>query len=265
MSISSIANVFRKLHTRKQVGVIPFITVGFPDIDTTLELIPAAVNAGADIIELGIPFSDPLADGTTIQKASFKALQNHVTLRTCLEVCATSRLSGIDTPIVLMGYYNQFLAYGVKEICKDASRSGVNGFIVPDLPTEESKPLLVECEAEGLDLIPLLAPTSSDDRIQSACAQARGFIYCVSVTGVTGRRSEISNQAEQLVAKVRNYTDLPVALGFGISKPEHVKSIGRFSDAAIVGSALMDLLDTAPKNEKVDKVAAFIRDLKNPI
>ncbi|PZC50634.1 MAG: tryptophan synthase alpha chain [Chloroflexi bacterium] len=265
MSISSIANVFRRLHASKQVGVIPFITVGFPDIETTLELIPAAVNAGADIIELGIPFSDPLADGTTIQKASFKALLNHVTLKTCLEVCAKSRSSGIDTPIVLMGYYNQFLAYGVKEVCRDAALSGVNGFIVPDLPTEESKLLLGECEAEGLDLIPLLAPTSSDDRIQRACAQARGFIYCVSVTGVTGRRSEISNQAEQLVAKVRNYTDLPIALGFGISKPEHVKSIGRFSDAAIVGSALMDLLDTAPKNEKVNKIATFIRNLKNPI
>lgn len=265
MPISSIINVFSKLRASKQIGIIPFITVGFPDVETTLELIPAAVDAGADIIELGIPFSDPLADGTTIQKASFKALENHVTLKICLEVCAKSRSSGIETPIVLMGYYNQFLAYGVKEICRDAARSGVNGFIVPDLPTEESKPLLLECKTEGLDLIPLLAPTSSDDRIQSACSQASGFIYCVSVTGVTGSRSEISNQAEQLVAKVRNYTDLPVALGFGISQPEHVRSIGRFSDGAIVGSALMELLDTASKNERVDKVATFIRNLRKPI
>ncbi len=262
MGSRSIKHTFQGLAEAGSTGIIPFITVGFPDVNTTLELVPALAQAGADIIELGVPFSDPLADGATVQKASFHALEQGVTMKTCLEVCSQLRSEGTEMPLVFMGYYNQFLAFGLKRFAAEAQRSGLNGVIVPDLPPEEAGPLGDECRSHGIDLIPLLAPTSKEHSIASACSLASGFIYCVSLTGVTGSRDRVSEGAEELVKRVRNHTDLPVAVGFGLSQAEHVRAVGRFADAAIVGSALVNVIDAAPPGEAVRRAAEFISGLR---
>ena len=261
MGSRSIKDTFQGLTDSGSTGIIPFITVGFPDVNTTLDLVPALAQAGADIIELGVPFSDPLADGATVQKASFHALEQGVTMKTCLEVCSRLRSQGTEVPLVFMGYYNQFLAFGLKRFAAEAQRSGLNGVIVPDLPPEEAGPLGDECRSHGIDLIPLLAPTSKDSGIASACSLAGGFIYCVSLTGVTGSRDRVSEGAEELVRRVRNHTDLPVAVGFGLSQAEHIRAVGRFADAAIVGSALVNVIDSAPPGEAVRRAAEFVSGL----
>lgn len=265
MGSRSIKDTFQELASSGSTGIIPFVTVGFPDVDTTLELVPALAQAGADIIEMGVPFSDPLADGATVQKASFHALEQGVTMKTCLEVCSRLRSKGAEVPLVFLGYYNQFLAFGLKRFAAEAQRCGLNGVIVPDLPPEEAGPLGDECRAHGVDLIPLLAPTSKDSRIASACSLASGFIYCVSLTGVTGIRERVSEDAEGLVRRVRNQTDLPIAVGFGLSQAEHVRAVGRFADAAIVGSALVNVIDTAPPGEAVRRAAEFVSGLSQSI
>ncbi len=262
MEPRSIKDTFQGLAGAGNTGIIPFITVGFPNVDTTLELVPALAQAGADIIELGVPFSDPLADGATVQKASFHALEQGVTMKMCLEVCSQLRSRGTEVPLVFMGYYNQFLAFGLKRFAAEAQRSGLNGVIVPDLPPEEAEPLGDECRSYGIDLVPLLAPTSKDRSIASACSLAGGFIYCVSLTGVTGSRDRVSEGAEGLVRRVRSHTDLPIAVGFGLSQAEHVRAVGRFADAAIVGSALVNVIDAAPPGEAVRRAAEFISGLR---
>ena len=172
MISSRIANTFKELAAKGRTGIVPYVTVGFPDLATTLELVPALAEAGADIIELGVPFSDPMADGTTIQNASFQALRQGVTLRGCLEMCASLRERGLETPLVLMGYYNPILAFGLERFAEEAQNTGVDGVIVPDLPPGEAGPLRERCEGRGIDVICLLAPTSTDGRIQAACATA---------------------------------------------------------------------------------------------
>ena len=174
---------FDALATRKAMGLIPYLTVGFPSVRDTLSLVPALVDGGADVIELGVPFSDPLADGPTIQRASFHALSQGVNLGTCLQVCQQLRSAVFDTPLVLMGYYNPILSYGLDRFAADAQNAGADGVIVPDLPFEEADPLQSTCHQHGIHLIPLLAPTSTDARISRSCEKAGGFVYCVSLTG----------------------------------------------------------------------------------
>ena len=243
------------------IRVIPFVTVGFPNVDATLELIPALVQSGAAAVELGVPFSDPLAEGTTIQKSSFHALNQGVTLSDCLEVAAELRRRGTRVPLVLMGYYNPFLAYGLEAVAKRAKEVGVDGFIIPDLPVEEIAPMLEACHRHNIALIPLLAPTSTDERIKEACASARGFIYCVSLLGVTGARSEPSPEAAVLVQRIRHNTSLPLALGFGISRKEQVDALANSVDAVVVGSALVDVIANASPDERISKVKAFMQGL----
>lgn len=243
------------------VGVIPYLTVGFPTIEATLELVPALAKAGASVIELGVPFSDPLADGVTIQKASFHALQQGVTPSACLEVCGQLRHRLPDLPLVLMGYYNPVYACGVQRFARDAAASGVDGLIVVDLPTEEAGPLQAACADQGLALIPLLAPTSPELRIAAACRDARGFVYCVSLTGVTGAREDLATGVETLVAAVRRSTPLPVAVGFGVSRRTHVQTLGRMADAVAVGSALLRVVEEAPPGQLVPRAEAFLREM----
>ncbi len=262
MTVSRIANTFRELAAKGRTGIVPYVTVGFPDLATTLELVPALAEAGADIIELGVPFSDPMADGTTIQKAGFHALQQGITLRGCLEACASLREHGLETPLVLMGYYNPILAFGLERFAEEAQKAGVDGVIVPDLPPGEAGPLREWCEGRGIDVICMLAPTSTDDRIQAACATASGFIYCVSLAGVTGARTQVSDEGRGLVERVRGYTDLPVVVGFGISRPEHIEQVGRYADAAVVGSALVNVIDQAPKGQVVVEAARYLAGLR---
>jgi len=257
-----IQDTFRELAARRRTGIIPFVTVGFPDMETTLELVPALARAGADIIELGVPFSDPLADGATIQKASFHALRQGVTLRRCLEVCATLRQRGLETPLVLMGYYNPILTVGLKTFALQAKKAGLDGIIVADLPPEESGPLREECWPLGVDVICLLAPTSTDQRIAAACATASGFVYCVSLAGVTGAREQVSPEVVRLVERVRANTDLPIAVGFGLSRREHIEAVGKCADAAVIGSALVNVMDSAPPREVVAHAVRFLSGLQ---
>lgn len=264
MASDRLQETFHRLAAHRQTGIIPFVTVGFPSVKATLELAPALARAGADVIELGVPFSDPLADGATIQKASYHALRQGVTLKLCLEVCTSLRHGGLETPLVLMGYYNPLLAFGLEAFAAQAQRAGVDGVIAADLPPEESEPLRKECSRRGLDVICLLAPTSTERRVQAACATASGFIYCVSLAGVTGARSELSPEALLLVNRVRAHTSLPIAVGFGVSRREHVEAIGKTADAAVVGSALVNVIDNAPVGQEATYAAKFLSGLRTP-
>ena len=251
-----------RLRSAGEQALAPFVTVGFPDVPTSEALAQAALEAGADMLELGVPFSDPLAEGPTIQMTSYRALQNGVTLHTVLEVATRLRASQPGAPLILMGYYNPFLQFGLGEFAQRARDAGVDGVIVPDLPTEESGGFKAMCEGHGVYLIPLLAPTSSDLRIAAACKGARGFIYCVSLTGVTGAQRSMSPDLAQVVGRIRQHSDLPVLVGFGVSQRQHIEEIGGFADGAIVGSALLDAVDRAPLDKAAETARDFVRALK---
>lgn len=253
---------FRELSASGRKALVPFVTIGFPDVETSVALADAIIQAGADLVELGIPFSDPLADGPTIQRTSYQALKQGVNLRICLDVLRRLRARWSDAPLVFMGYFNPFLRYGLEKFIHDAASAGLDGLIVPDLPPEESGPFRQLCEEQGIYLIPLLAPTSTDYRIAMACKEARGFIYCVSLTGVTGARQQLATGLSDLVSRIRRYTSLPVLVGIGISRPEHVKAVGSFADGAVVGSALLDAVDRAPRERAIDTAREFVKALK---
>jgi tryptophan synthase alpha chain len=247
---------------QREVGLIPFLTVGYPDVAATLDLALALEEAGADVLELGVPFSDPLADGVTIQRASFHALRQGVTLKGCLEVCGRLRQRGLRAPLILMGYYNPILAYGIERLVQDAAGAGVDGFVVADLPGEEAGPFQGACEAHGLCNVPLMAPTSTEERVARACAGARGFVYCVSLTGVTGARASLPSEALDLVAAVRRHTVLPVAVGFGISRREQVAAVSTHADAVVVGSALLDIVAKAAPEQRAARAKEFLTGLR---
>jgi len=252
-----IEATFARLKDEGRTGLVAFLTVGYPDIESTLRLVPALVDGGADIIELGMPFSDPLAEGPTIQRSSFCALQQGVTIGTCLKVTAKLRSEGVDVPIVPMGYYNPILAYGVDGFAADAASAGADGLIVVDLPPEESEPLRRACLKGGLRLIYLLAPTSTDERIQRVSKLASGFVYCVSLTGITGARQELAQGLEAFVKRVRSFTPLPIAVGFGISQRTHFQAVGRIADAAVIGSAIIDEIDRSDPSQREARIKAY--------
>ena len=255
--MSRIAEAFAGLRARRRTGLVAFLTVGYPSVEETLRLVPALIEGGADVIELGVPFSDPLAEGPTIQRSSHHALERGVTPAVCLDVVAGLRAQGVEAPIVLMGYYNPLLSYGLEEFCRDAAAAGADGIIAVDLPPEESHPLRDACRRRGLDLVYLLAPTSTDGRIELVAGLASGFVYCVSVTGVTGAREELPAGLSAFVNRVRARTPLPVAVGFGISKPKHFRAVARIADAAVIGSAIIDEIDRSDPSERVGKVKRY--------
>jgi tryptophan synthase alpha chain len=261
MGKERIERMFRDVRERERPGLIVFLTAGFPDMEATLELVPALVEAGADAVELGVPFSDPLAEGPVIQESSFFALQGGVTTQDCLDAVETLREKLPQTPLVLMGYYNPIYSYGVERFANECDRVGVDGIIAVDLPGFEARPLTAECNARGISVIPLLAPTSTDESIRQSCEGASGFVYCVSLTGVTGARDQVSGRGFDLVERVRAHTSLPLAVGFGISRPEHVAEVGRNADAAIVGSALVRVILESPRDELVRRSAEFVAGL----
>ena len=246
----------------RRTALFVYLTAGYPDLVTTLELIPSLVAAGADAIELGVPFSDPLADGATIQESTFHALKQNVNLQDCLDIVRDLRDNIPNTPLILMGYYNPIFNYGLEAFCREASTSGVDGLIIPDLPADESQPLLEQCAKVGIDLVPLLPPNSSDNRIEFVCSKARGFIYCVTVTGITGTRDFLPMDLGAFIKRVRTHTDLPLGLGFGISTREHMKQIEQIADAGIVGSALVKILQTYSETERKQKAMDFVRELR---
>ena len=256
-----ITQAFRRAHDAGRAAVAPYFTVGYPDAPATIEGVAAAIRAGADLIELGVPFSDPLADGATIQKSSTAALNNGVTLQSCLDATRAIRADFPDTPIFLMGYYNPFLQYGIEKLANDASSAGVDGLIIPDLPPEESGPLDDIVARHNLDLIYMIAPTSPDERIEAIAKRARGFIYCVSLTGVTGARDALSSGVPALIQRVRAHTDVPLALGFGISRPDHVSSVASIVDGVVIGSAMVNLMGETPPAERAQVVENYVRSL----
>ncbi len=262
MGKERIERMFAGLRERERPGLIVFLTAGFPDMEATLELVPALVEAGADAVELGVPFSDPLAEGPTIQQSSFLALQKGVTTADCLRAAGVLRDRMIsDVPLILMGYYNPVYSYGIAAFAGECHRIGVDGLITVDLPGTESGPLAGECDSRGISLIPLLAPTSTEESIAESCRNASGFVYCVSVTGVTGARNEVSGRGLELLERVRVHTSLPLALGFGISASEHVAEVGKAADAAVVGSALVRVMLESPREELVERTSDFVASL----
>ena len=260
--MNRIKNSFNTLKEKGEMGVIPYLTVGFPSIEDTMNMVPALAEGGADIIELGVPYSDPLADGTTIQRSSFQALLNGVNLKKCLDICKDLRRNGLTTPLVLMGYYNPILRFGLKEFALSCKENGVDGIIVPDLPFEESWPLKTKCQENNISFIPLLAPTSTDIRIEKTCQNADGFIYCVSLTGVTGARQEMGSSVPDFINRVKKHAKVPIAIGFGISQRQHVESLSTIANAAVVGSALIDTIEKTPTSDRREVVKSFISDLK---
>lgn len=247
--MSRIQSAFERIKRERRPGLVTFITAGDPALESTAEIMRAIDTAGADVIELGVPFSDPLADGPVIQAASDRALRNGATLRRALSLIAYAR-AGITAPIVLFTYANPVFRMGVNAFARTAADAGVDGVLMVDLPLEESVRVNRELVDAGVDPVCLISPTSTAERIASASREGRGFLYAISRLGVTGARDEIAAGTESLVARVRAVTDLPVALGFGLSRPEHVKAACRYADAAVVGSALVSAIaDAAAKGE----------------
>ena len=263
--MSRLADRFATLRARGEKALAPFVTAGDPDLATTEALLLALADAGADAIEIGVPHSDPIAEGPTIQRSSERALRGGVTLRAILELVERVR-PRIDVPLVLMGYANNLLAMGEKAFAERAARAGVDGVIAVDLPPEEGGALFGELRARGVDPILLAAPTTRPARLAMLAKETRGFLYFVSLTGVTGARSALSQTLEREVRAVREFSDVPVVVGFGVATPEHARDIARFADGVAVGSALVDRIANAPSPEKaVEAAARFTAELKAPL
>jgi tryptophan synthase alpha chain len=259
--MSRIPKKFRELKRSKRGGFIPFVTAGDPDLPTTERLLVELAKAGADIIELGVPFSDPVADGEVIQRASERALRNGVTVHDAL-TCAKNVRQHIDVPIVLFSYFNPLLQFDPEPFAPAAREAGIDAVLVTDLIPEEAESWTQTLLQQGLDPIFLVAPTTSDNRLAHIAQQARGFIYAVSRAGVTGARNEMTRDAEVLVKRARTVSDLPVAVGFGISTPEQVRSVWRFADAAVVGSAIVREIEKLRDSpDLVKRIGEFARSL----
>jgi tryptophan synthase alpha chain len=247
-----IKNEFETLREEKRGGLIPFIVAGDPDLETSGKLILELARRGASVIELGVPFSDPVADGVTIQASGERALRNHISVKNILEIVAVVRAAGCETPIILFSYFNPILQFGLEKFAEEAVKSGVDGVLITDLVPEEAKRFRQILTDKDLSLIMLAAPTSSDERLEKICEKASGFVYAVSRAGVTGARTELSNDAENLVNRLRKFTDLPIAVGFGISNSEQVAETWKYADAAVVGSAIVaEIMRLTPNPDKV--------------
>ena len=243
-----------------RAALMPYFTVGYPDFETSLDVIEACVEAGADLMELGMPFSDPLADGPTIQHSTQVALENGITVVRCLKAVKELRSRGVAIPLILMGYINPILAYGLGKFVTEAAQAGANGFIIPDLPPEEAGEMGSRSRQLGLDLIFLLPPNSSDERMQFVTQQSSGFVYLVSVLGITGERAALPVELAQFVRRVRKHTEKPLAVGFGISTPEQAAAVGEIADGIIVGSALIKAVGGT--DDPVTAAREFVLSLK---
>jgi tryptophan synthase alpha chain len=246
--VSRIAKRFAELKAAGRKAFIPFISAGDPDAQTSFAIMEKLPAAGADLIELGMPFSDPMADGPAVQASSLRALHEGANMVRTLELVKKFRKTDDKTPIVLMGYFNPIHAYGAARFTKDAAAAGADGLIVVDLPPEEDEVLRLPAKAHGLDIIRLATPTSDDARLATILKDASGFLYYVSITGVTGTKNFDASQVEAAVARIRKATDLPVAVGFGVKTPAHAAEVARIADAVVVGSAIVNHIA-----EKMDK------------
>lgn len=253
--MSSLQAMFDNARAEGRPAFLPYFPIGYPTYDESLDAIHAMAQAGVDGFEIGIPFSDPLADGPTIQAATQQSLENGTTVRACLQAVRDLRERGVTQPMMMMSYINPLLAYGADRFAVDASAAGANGLIVPDLPPEEAGLFAEACQHAGLDLIFFLAPTSSPERIRLVADRATGFIYVVSLTGVTGARSQLPTDLTEFIGRVRQIAEQPLVLGFGISQPDHVRQIAPLVDGYIVGSALV-------RARTVDQIRHLARSLR---
>lgn len=257
-----IADRFQTLKRNQDCALIPFITAGDPDLETTAAALKVLDSNGADFIELGIPYSDPLADGPVIQAAATRALQNGTKLENVLEML-TATVPSLQAPIILFTYYNPILHRGIDNFLEQIAAAGVAGLVVPDLPLEEAAGLLKPASAKGIDLTLLIAPTSSSQRIEAIARSSQGFIYLVSVTGVTGMRSQIESRVSDLLVQIRHVIDKPIGVGFGISEPEQATQVKAWgADAVIVGSAFVKRLATGTPEQGLSAIAEFCQSLK---
>ncbi|MGQ4878677.1 tryptophan synthase subunit alpha [Billgrantia sp. LNSP4103-1] len=257
---------FAALEAAKRPALVTYVTAGDPDVETSLEILKGLPAAGADMIELGMPFSDPMADGPTIQKAALRALEGGQNMTRTLELVHAFRRQDTQTPLVLMGYYNPIHRYGVARFLKDAARAGVDGLIVVDLPPEHNDELCLPAREHGSAFIRLATPTTDAKRLPRVLESASGFLYCVSVNGITGGLAPALHDVERMVGRLREHSRLPIAVGFGIRNAEQAAAIGRFSDAVVVGSALVERIESAEtRRGAVEGVHGLVRELAEGI
>jgi tryptophan synthase alpha chain len=260
-----IAERFDALRQRGERALVAFVTGGDPDLATTEALVPALAEAGADVVEIGVPFSDPMAEGPTIQRASERALASGTSLRRILERVKLLR-PRVELPLVLMGYANPFLAMGERGFADAAAEVGVDGVICPDLPPEEGETFRAELARRGVDPILLAAPTTRPDRLALLARETRGFLYYVSLTGVTGARSDLAGGIEDQVRRARQASEIPICVGFGVSTPEQARRVGAFADGVVVGSAIVERIAAASSPaDAIDAAAGFVAELKAPL
>jgi tryptophan synthase alpha chain len=255
--VDRVAAAFEEARASGRAALVTYLTAGYPTPAATLDLVPALERAGADVVELGVPFSDPIADGPVIQRAACRALEEGVTPTLCLELAARLREQGVRLPLLFMGYYNPIHSFGPRRYARACREAGVDGLIVPDLPLGEAGALDVACRAEGLALVALVAPSTPADRLARIAAGAQGFLYLVSRPGTTGARDSLPPGIEEYVARVRRVARLPLALGFGIAGPEQVREAARLADGVVVGSAIV-----ARAAEGVAAVEGLVRGLR---
>jgi tryptophan synthase alpha chain len=261
--MSRLAETFANLRRDGRTGLVTYTTAGDPDLTRSADILKALDRAGADVLEVGVPFSDPLADGPVIQRATERALASGTTLSGVLDLVASVR-QDVKAPIVIFSYANPLLRMGLRVFADRAATAGVDGVLALDLPIEEADEFRTVLDGKGLDTIFLLSPTTSDARIKKAAELGRGFLYGISRLGVTGARDRVASGAEAMVKRIRQHTTMPIALGFGISRPEHVAEVGQYADAAVVGSALVSLIAEASGSPRlVEQVERYVRDLKS--
>jgi tryptophan synthase alpha chain len=259
--LEHIASAFKVAKAEGQAALMPYFTLGYPDPATSLDVVEAVAGAGADLIELGVPFSDPLADGPTIQHSTQVALEQGVNAAQCIEMVAKLRARGVTQPLMLMGYINPILAFGVERFVAEAAEAGADGFIVPDLPPEEAAEIETACQACGRALVYLLAPTSPPERVELLASRTTGFLYLVSLAGVTGARDALPPHLADFVQRVRAVARIPLAVGFGISTPEQARAVGQLVDGVIVGSALIKAVGQS--QDPAQTAAAFVHRLRH--
>jgi tryptophan synthase alpha chain len=255
--MSRIEQTFQELDANGRQGFIPFVTAGDPDLNTSLQIVKALAECGADVIELGVPFSDPMADGPTIQASSQRALANGVALKDVLDLVHQVRTSS-DVPIVLFSYLNPLLRYGLENLAADGAESGVDGILVTDVIDAEAALISNVFRREDIDLISLIAPTTTEERVKRIAENAHGFLYAIARAGVTGARIDSSSEAKVLVERARRYSELPIAVGFGISTREQVAQVWSYADAAVIGSAIVNVIADSARREEAANVKAFV-------
>lgn len=257
MTIPDLEKAFAKAADEKRAAFVPYVTAGYPTKEATVPHMLAMQEGGADVIELGVPFSDPLADGPTVQKSSFEALKNGIKLQDVLEMVKEARKQGLTVPVILMGYWNPFAQYGEEKLVKDCAEATISGFIAVDLSGPEAVAFAKTCAAGNLAYVPLVAPTSTDKRLGEIAEFGSGYVYCVSVTGITGARDKLPEDLKEFTDRVRSHFKIPLVVGFGLNTREHVKEVHKYAEGAVMGSIIIKTIESA--GESVDAQCDALR------